>query len=296
MSDEMWVAVTASAQRLNVEAAALMAVVEVESAGKYFAVVGEKDEPLIRFEGHYFDRRLTGSTQARARLRGMSSPLVGKVKNSSNQKDRWPLLDKAIVFNRPAALESTAWGVGQVMGAHWKWLGYKTVEELVKTARSGLEGQVDLMAKYIEKAGLASALRARDWAAFARGYNGPAYAKFGYHIKLEQAYAKANQGEKPSHTVSVCLAKVDRPRRGDRGENVEDLQRQLTSLGYVVAADGIFEGETLVALKKFQTANSIAVDGIIGAQTVSAMEKELPAGNAWGWLIHSIKATIRRAF
>ena len=33
-------------------------------------------------------------------------------------------------------------------------------------------------------------LKAKDWANFARGYNGPAYAKNRYDVKLAAAYAK----------------------------------------------------------------------------------------------------------
>jgi len=76
-----------------------------------------------------------------------------------------------------------------VTGAHWAWLGYPSVDALVEEAREGLAGQLRLMARYIEKAGLAEALRAHDWAAFARGYNGPAYRRNRYDTKLAAAYA-----------------------------------------------------------------------------------------------------------
>jgi hypothetical protein len=43
------------------------------------------------------------------------------------------------------------------MGAHWAWLGFDSVDALVEEARSGAAGQARLMARYIEKAGLAEA-------------------------------------------------------------------------------------------------------------------------------------------
>jgi len=49
------------ARTLEVEPAALAAVVEVESGGRVQALVEGKPEPLIRFEGHYFDRRLAAT-------------------------------------------------------------------------------------------------------------------------------------------------------------------------------------------------------------------------------------------
>ena len=49
-------AITKIAGRLDVPLAALLAVAEVESGGRVLAKVGKRREPLIRFEGHYFDR------------------------------------------------------------------------------------------------------------------------------------------------------------------------------------------------------------------------------------------------
>ena len=38
--------------------------------------------------------------------------------------------------------------------------------------------------------GLLKHLRAKNWAAFARLYNGPAYASRGYHTRMAAAYKK----------------------------------------------------------------------------------------------------------
>lgn len=178
------------AQSLGIEAAALAAVAEVESGGRAFAIVEGRREPLIRFEGHYFDRRLKGEQQKVARLAGLASPTAGAVPNASAQAARWKLLARAEAIDRQAALESVSWGVGQVMGAHWRWLGYADVEALVAEARSGVAGQIRLMARFIEKSGLGPSLAARDWNAFARGYNGPGYRRHSYHTKLSMAYRR----------------------------------------------------------------------------------------------------------
>lgn len=179
------------ARTLGIEAAALAAVAEVESGGHPFAVIEGRREPLIRFEGHYFDRRLAGGKRETARLAGLASPTPGAVPNSPSQAARWKLLARAEAIDRQAARESVSWGVGQIMGAHWRWLGYADVDALVAEARAGVEGQMRLMAKFIEKSGLAPALTARDWNAFARGYNGPSYRRQSYHLKLSMAYRRA---------------------------------------------------------------------------------------------------------
>lgn len=161
------------ARELGVEPAALAAVVEVESGGRVYAIVEGRPEPLIRFEGHYFDRRLSGAARERARREGLASPKAGAVANPTSQAARWALLSRAASIDRVAAWESVSWGVGQVMGAHWAWLGYASVDALVAGARDGIAGQMRLMARFIDRSGLARALRTRDWPAFARGYNGP---------------------------------------------------------------------------------------------------------------------------
>jgi hypothetical protein len=76
------------------------------------------------------------------------------------------------------------------MGAHWKGLGFGSVTELVNLARRNVAGQVEIMARFIERdAALLTALRKADWPAFARGYNGANYAKNAYDTKMAKAAA-----------------------------------------------------------------------------------------------------------
>ena len=253
--------ITSAARDLGVEPATLLAVAEVESGGTAFATVGGRREPLVRFEGHYFDRRLSEKNRAVAREKGLSAPVAGAVANPKTQAGRWRMLNQAAAIDARAAYESVSWGIGQVMGAHWLWLGYESVEALVAEARSGVAGQVQLMALYIEKAGLSKALAAHDWAGFARGYNGPAYARSGYDRRLANAYADYAQltGEAPL-------------RRGMKGAAVEKVQRSLSELGYPLAADGIFGPATQRTVKRFQADHALAADGIVGPKTMAKLE------------------------
>jgi hypothetical protein len=164
-----------------------------------FAEIGGRREPLIRFEGHYFDRLLRGHQRQQARQLGLAHPKAGKIRNPRSQQKRWDLINRASAINRVAALSSTSWGLGQVMGAHWQWLGFENVDELVAEARSSAAGQVRLMARYIDKAGLVAAVQAEDWKAFASAYNGPFYWRNAYDKKIQIAYQQLKsrqQGEK----------------------------------------------------------------------------------------------------
>ena len=61
-------------------------------------------------------------------------------------------------------------------------------------------------------------------------------------------------------------------RTGNRGEDVKTLQERLNALGYNCGdVDGIFGAKTLAAVKAFQTAKSLSVDGIVGVQTWGAL-------------------------
>ncbi|MFC6489135.1 N-acetylmuramidase domain-containing protein, partial [Nitratireductor sp. GCM10026969] len=70
-----------AAQNAGLAPATLLALVEVESGGRTHAVVRGRREPLIRFEGHYFDRRLSPEARQRAREEGLAAPKAGVVRN-----------------------------------------------------------------------------------------------------------------------------------------------------------------------------------------------------------------------
>ncbi len=271
----------AAARRAGLEPASLLAIAEVESAGRAFALIDGRQEPLIRFEAHYFDRRLDADKRAMARAAGLSAPVAGAVANPGTQAARWRMLRQAMKIDAKAACESTSWGLGQVMGAHWAWLGYAAVEALVAEARSGAAGQFALMLRYIEKAGLKDALRRQDWPAFARGYNGPGYAKSGYDRKVAAAYRRhAGTGAKAATDTLPEPLLLE----GERGEAVRALQRNLTALGYPTAADGIFGPATAAALKTFQSRNGLAADEVAGPRTYTALRQALVAGSGGtGW-------------
>lgn len=257
-------AIAHTAKAFDLDPAALAAVAHVESNLVTHAVIDGRREPLIRFEGHYFDRRLSGLKLERARQQGLASPRAGTVKNSASQTARWKLLAAARAIDRKAADESTSWGIGQVMGAHWAWLGFATVDALVAEARDGPEGQLRLMPRYIVRAGLRNSLASRDWTAFARAYNGPGFSANAYDTKLARAFAIYEKLHWQLHAASL--------QRGDRGEAVADLQRLLVERGAAIAIDGMFGPATERALRAFQTANRLVATGVADVSTMKILQ------------------------
>ena len=165
--------------------AAVMAIAEVESAGRAFWRIGGSDVPPIRPEGHYFYRLLKDPERARAVQAGLAWPRYSPSRAPRTWSGMWATFRKMSRINEEVAIMSCSWGVGQVMGSDFRKLGYATAKDFMR-ANYTLTGQLDVMMRYIDADGLRGALAkggttSNSWRPFARGYNGTAYARLGYH-------------------------------------------------------------------------------------------------------------------
>ena len=287
--------IVAQSRKAGIDPAAMLALVEIESGGKVSVRIDGRERPLIRFEGHYFDRRLSGPARDKARSLGLASPKAGAVKNPRGQAARWAMYRRAAAIDAKAAIESVSWGIGQVMGAHWAWLGYASADALFEEANDGLDGQLRLMLRFVAKSGIMEPLKARRWRDVARIYNGPAYARYAYHTKLAAA-------EKRWRSALAGRAPAAQPASGDlalgaRGDTVRLLQEQLAGAGYVLAADGIFGRQTRAALLAFQQSQGLEQSGIADEATRAALAKtasEAAGDSAGSWLAALVDAVLRR--
>ena len=182
--------IAAQAKALVIEVAALRAVIEVECKGSGFSADGT---PVILFERHVFRQRLIANGKAVVADKAMRerpdlcSKSTGAYGLYSAQHGR---LNAAAQYHRDSALESASWGIGQVMGYHWKSLGYPSLQAFINAMYKDEASQLDAMCRYIRVNNLVNALKNKDWKSFARGYNGTAYAKNSYDVKLGNAYKK----------------------------------------------------------------------------------------------------------
>ena len=76
------------------------------------------------------------------------------------------------------------------MGFNHKNCGYDTVEAYVEAMHVSEREHLDAFCHFASANHMTRALLAKDWAAFARAYNGPGYAKNNYDKKLAAAYAR----------------------------------------------------------------------------------------------------------
>ncbi|MDY4920558.1 MAG: NlpC/P60 family protein [Phascolarctobacterium sp.] len=82
--------------------------------------------------------------------------------------------------------------------------------------------------------------------------------------------------------------------RGDDGEEVLAIQKRLVELNYSVGTiDGEFGPATEAAIKKFQSAQGLEVDGVVGSATYKAlMNKEMPPNRAQ----NTVRSILRAAY
>ncbi|MEE7460704.1 hypothetical protein MFUR16E_04820 [Methylobacterium fujisawaense] len=189
----------AAAARIGSGSRELHAVITVESSGAGFYADGRCK---MLFEPHVFYRNLAGAQQAQAVKVGLAYPKWG---TKPYPKDSYPRLLQAMQINETAALMACSWGLTQILGENQKACGYATPQEMVAAMAAGEAAQLDATVALMAGKGLASALKAHNWAAVAKGWNGAQYAKNRYDTKLAAAY-KAN-AKAPTVSPAPLVAK-----------------------------------------------------------------------------------------
>ena len=183
---------TQVAELLGCEPAALKAVQQVETGGRggFFS----PGRPAILFEGHIFWTQLKKrGSNPEDYVKGNENILYpkwekGHYKGGIGEYDR---LEQARKINREAADASASWGMFQIMGFNYAACGEESIESFVRSMCESEFKQLLLTANFIKKnSQMLQVLQARDWAVFAKCYNGPAYAQNRYDVKLEAAYQK----------------------------------------------------------------------------------------------------------
>ena len=103
----------------------------------------------------------------------------------------WERLMTAAMYSPEAAYASASYGSFQIMGFNYALCGYTSPMEMVKDFARSESAQFLGVCSFIKaNPQIHKALKAKNWAAFASGYNGEDYRKNKYDEKLNQAYAK----------------------------------------------------------------------------------------------------------
>ena len=172
------------AAELEIEPAAIKAVVVIE-AGSQMRGFYAPGVPVINFDPTMY-AQFKNKVKDKSGVKGENVPsgLTGYALKEYRE------LINARKNNAEGALMGTFWGMFQIGGFNYKRCGCESVEELVNKMSYSEFEQLELFAIFIKNSGMLEYLKNKNWAAFAKRYNGPGYAKRGYHTKMANAYKK----------------------------------------------------------------------------------------------------------
>lgn len=232
--------VASACSSLGADGPEVWAVVIVETRG--FGFLRDR-RPEILFERHVFHRLTHGRF-------GESHPELSAVMPGGyiGNAAEYNRLEAAIDLDRDAALQSTSWGIGQVMGFNFAKAGFASIDAMIGAMVVSEDAQLHAMASFTRTVGLAGALQRHDWKSFAAGYNGKAFRAHEYDHRLAVAYAHC------------CSEAPDLKTR--------TVQAALFFLGYAPGrVDGLMGPLTRGALSSFQRRNKLPVTGLLDGET-----------------------------
>lgn len=171
------------ASELGVETAVIKAVVRIE-AGSEMRGFWAPGVPVVSYSKRLFNKyhkKVKGRKEKDATVpTGLKGYALRK----------WTSLVNARKINAEAADLGSYWGMFQIGGYNYKLCGCSSVQEMVERVSDSEFSQLEMFAVFIRNAGMLEALQNKDWKKFARKYNGPSYAKRGYHTRMAKEYAK----------------------------------------------------------------------------------------------------------
>ncbi len=172
------------AAQFGYEYEVIQSFLNVETGGRGFNSDGKI---MIQFEPVWFKRREPYAPSG--------NWSVNKVDVQSRE---WQAFNNAFSIDADSAMESTSIGIGQIMGGHWKRLGYNSVGAMWDDAKKGIDRQIWQVCQFIHTdANLEKSVKRRDWSNIAYVYNGSGYkalaVKLGrtpYDVSMRNEYLK----------------------------------------------------------------------------------------------------------
>ncbi|MGX9944844.1 N-acetylmuramidase domain-containing protein [Bradyrhizobium denitrificans] len=269
-SAEIIDAIVRAAKANGWPASALLAVVECETSGKPFEQDGHT--PSLLFERHKFYSELQKHQPSKLRQAISAGLAIPKWSRKTQYKDqgtssgRLAVIAKARAVDEEVANRAASWGLGQTMGFNAERLHYENATVMVEELSKGVDEQIDALVREIKTSHLDKHLVAKNFTAFAKGYNGPGYAQNNYDTRMRAADARwerrleqIEKGEfeaKPGKTVTMVY------------------QTKLKSLGFNVGKiDGDWGDLTTGATSAFQRREGLKITGHPNDETTALLDK-----------------------
>ena len=185
-----------AAADLAVDRAAIKAVYEVEAGGAGFLGL----RPKLLFEGHVFWRLLQDEGRDAASLAHGNEDILFPDWTATNYRGglaEYARLARAQAIDAAAATQAASWGLFQIMGMNHVAAGFADVDGFVAAMNRSEAAHLDAFSTFLVDTisgtgSLRDLLAAKNWAAFARAYNGPGYRKNRYDERLRTAYERVS--------------------------------------------------------------------------------------------------------
>jgi hypothetical protein len=171
----------ASSRRLACRQSAIRAFAQVEANGAGFFV----GKPKILFEPHVFCRLTKGRFSDE--YPHLSYGKWGARPYPPTQDGRYAQLLEAVGLDPYAAFCATSFGKFQILGENFGRCGFDTPWAFAGAQAYDEVSQLKSFEAFVRSTGILDPLRSMMWAEVAKRYNGPAYLKNRYDVKLAQA-------------------------------------------------------------------------------------------------------------
>ena len=138
---------------------------------------------------------------------------------------------------------------------------YSSVVKVLRSAKSIKEASDIVLTKYEKPANQSESVKKKR-------------AEYGKKIFDRQMGITSDETKKTDSNEKQNTVIKHTLRNGDSGKEVKELQKLLIGHGYDLGkygADGKFGDKTEEAVKKFQKANQLVVDGVAGKKTLSKL-------------------------
>lgn len=146
---------------------------------------------LIQFEPHLFKQNFKTWWKN-------TKIALWETNKVENQVKEWSAFNSAYAEDAESAMLSTSIGLPQILGGHYKRLGYKSVGEMWDDFKAHERNQVKALVRFLKTdPKLWQAVKVKDWHLIATYYNGKYYKELAkklgvkpYNEKLQETFAK----------------------------------------------------------------------------------------------------------
>lgn len=185
----------AAAQEIGILTSTVRTVCTVETSGSGFLPDGRC---IILFERHIFLQQLLKAGIQQAQINTWIAGGNGDIINSTpggyaGGAGEYGRFNRAFALNPQAAMGACSWGLFQIMGFHYDWAGYASVDAFVTDMRASEDKQLEAFIGFVKNTSggqMLKLLKNKDWLNFARQYNGVNEANSNppYHTRLANAF------------------------------------------------------------------------------------------------------------